>query len=183
MKIPLMLHCFPFIANKKTNMWNTPPALAVIVLSFAAAFSGFAQASQAPAGGLAAAPSPMPDTPYSVVERGANHRVWQKFSYETTASGEVVSNHHSYTEIATGLAHLIGNQWVDSSPEIQITATGAQAANAQHSVAFLANLNASGAVDVMTPEGKHLISNIQGLGYFDTATSNSVIIGYTIDST
>jgi hypothetical protein len=126
---------------------------------------------------------PIPDTPYSVVERGANHRIWQKFSYETTVDGQVFEHSHSYTEIATGLAHLVGNQWVDSSPEIQITASGAQATSAQHSIAFLANLNASGAVDVMTPEGRHLISNIEGLSYFDTATSSSVLIGTIKDST
>jgi hypothetical protein len=183
MKIPLILHRSPFVANKKTNMWNARPALVVIVLFFAAAFSGFAQASQAPAGGTATAPSPTPDTPYSVVERGANHRVWQKFSYETTVDRQVVAHSHSYTEIATGLAHLVGNQWVDSSPEIQITAAGAQATNAQHSVSFLANINASGAVYVTTPEGKHLVSNIQGLSYFDTATSSSVLIGTIKDST
>src|SRR5260370_8878469 len=162
---------------------NKLQLLTILGLAIAAYCTSDAAPNPSATPATAQAPSPIPDTPYSVVERGANHRVWQKFSYETTVDGQVVAHSHSYTEIATGLAHLVGNQWVDSSPEIQITATGAQATNAQHSIAFLANLNASGAVDVMTPEGKHLISNIEGLSYFDPATYSSALIGPIKDST
>src|SRR6266481_1943066 len=92
----------------------------ILLVSCAAALSASAQTAQpststAPA--TTQSPSPIPDTPYSVVDRGPNHRVWQKFSYETTVDGHVFAHSHSYTEIATGLSHLVGNQWVDSSPE------------------------------------------------------------------
>ncbi|HWX19912.1 MAG TPA: hypothetical protein VN578_08415 [Candidatus Binatia bacterium] len=124
-----------------------------------------------------------PDTSaYTVVEQGPHHKVWQRTEWESGLAGQRIPHVHSYTELATGMSHLVGNQWVDSSPEIQVTSTGAQATNAQHQVSFLGNINTSGAVDTTTPEGKHLVSNILGLSYFDTATSNSAIIASIKDS-
>jgi hypothetical protein len=119
---------------------------------------------------------------YTVVLRGPHSRIWQRVEWENGAGGQQIPHVHQYTEIATGMAHLVGDQWVDSSPEIQITPTGAQAVNAQHSVTFLGNINASGAVQTTTPDGKRLVSNILGLRYFDTSTSASAIIAQIKDS-
>src|SRR5260370_22255424 len=144
MKMPFMVQCFLFVANKKTNMRDLPTprsygkpvarrALgggrrhARSVLAFIAAFCaasapGLAQTpppDPATSPVVTQAPSPIPDTPYSVVEHGANYRIWQKFSYETTVDGDVVSRSHKYTELASGLhfKDAFGN-WIESQEQI-----------------------------------------------------------------
>ena len=126
--------------------------------------------------------APPADTPYAVVERGADHKVWQRVTWTPDAFGFFTPVTNSYTELQTSMAHLVNGQWVDSSDQIQVTATGAQATNSGHSVVFLGNINSAGAVSVTTPEGKRLTSNILGLTYFDTASSQSVWIGEIQDS-
>ncbi|MDB6016693.1 MAG: hypothetical protein JWR19_1182 [Pedosphaera sp.] len=73
-------------------------------------------------------------------------------------------------------------QWVEASTEIQITPTGAIAAHGQHQVTFAANINTAGAIDLTTPEGKHLRGHILGLSYFDAATGTNVLIAELKDS-
>ncbi len=90
---------------------------------------------------------------------------------------------NSYTELATGMHHLVGDQWVDSSEAIQITPTGGVATNCQHQVAFAANINTTGAIDLTMPDGNHLRSQILGLSYLDPTTGQYVLIASLKDST
>ena len=93
----------------------------------------------------------------SIVSRGANQRVWQKaIPFATNEQGQISYHTNSYTELATGLHHLVGTNWVESIPAIQITAGGGAATNGQHRVIFAANINASNAVETITPDGKSL---------------------------
>lgn len=80
------------------------------------------------------------------------------------------------------MAHLVGGRWVESSDQISITPTGAQATNAQFSVAFLGNANSANALNVTLPEGRILTSGVLGLAYWDTATDNSVFFALIKDS-
>jgi hypothetical protein len=113
---------------------------------------------------------------YEAVSRDGNSKVWQKVTLETNDVA-VVAKTNSYTELATGAAYFSNGQWLDSNPEIQITATGAQALNCQHKVSFLGNINSHGAIDITLPEGdKHLTSTPIGLTFYDTATEKSVMI-------
>ena len=123
-----------------------------------------------------------PDTAYAVVERGANHRVWEKSSYELTADGAVYSQKHRYTELAAGLNYWQNGQWVESQEIIEPYTTGAIARQGQHQVIFANNLNSLGAVDEETPDGKRLRSNIIGLIYYDKSTGNAVLIAQLQDS-
>ena len=121
-------------------------------------------------------------TAYTVAERGPHHRVWANVTWQTNAVGRITVHTNSYTELATAMHHLVSGKWADSSDQIQIAATGAQATNSQHHVAFLGNINSPGAVDITLPEGQHLIGNVQGLSYFDTASGKSVMIAQVKDS-
>jgi hypothetical protein len=151
------------------------------ILTFAVLVSAAASLQSQTSSGSSALPSATSD--YTVVARGPHNRIWQRVEWETDFSGQLIPHVHRYTELATGLEHLAGGQWVDSTPEIDVTATGAQATNAQHTVTFLGNINAAGAVTTTTPDGKHLTSNILGLSYFDSSDSNSVWIAQVKDST
>jgi hypothetical protein len=121
------------------------------------------------------------DTPYAVVERGANHRIWQRTTYETLPSGQTVSHVHQYTELATGLHYLENGQWVESKEVIEAFPGGAVARQGQHKVIFANNLNSAGAIDMQTPDGKRMRSHILGLSYYDSATGKSVLIAEVKD--
>ncbi|HWW03184.1 MAG TPA: hypothetical protein VNZ64_26015 [Candidatus Acidoferrum sp.] len=123
-----------------------------------------------------------PPEPYQVVERGPHHRIWQRVTWIPDPFGSFTPVTNSYTEVQTSMAHLVDGVWADSSDQIQVTATGAQATNSQHTVTFLGDINAAGALDVTTPEGKHLTSNVLGLTYFDSASGQSVWVGTTKSS-
>ena len=139
-----------------------------LLLSFAVALSTQAQVS--PLNGSGAGGSTGKPTDYLITDRGPNHRVWSRVVLETTPSGEPRARTNSYTELATGMHRSVNGKWVESSAQLQITATGARATNSQHQVAFLGNLNAPGAVDITLPEGGHLIGNVLGLSYLDTVS-------------
>ena len=120
-----------------------------------------------------------------MVDRGANHRVWQRETYEQSPDGKIVPHVHSYTELATGLHYRDAStgQWVESQELIEPFSGGAVARYGQHQVIFANNLNSAGAIDMQTPDGKRLRSNILGLMYHDTATDQAVLIAGLQDST
>ena len=122
------------------------------------------------------------DADYAVVERGANHRVWEKTTYETTADGKIYPQKHRYTELATGLHYRQNGQWVESQEVIEPYSTGAVARQGQHQVIFANNINSAGAIDEQTPDGKRLRSNVIGLIYYDKASGNAVLIARLQDS-
>ena len=79
---------------------------------------------------------------YTVVERGADYRTWEKTTYEFSAAGEMVPQKHRYTELATGMNYKNANgQWVEAQELIEPQATGGAAAvQGQHQVYFPYNL-------------------------------------------
>lgn len=129
-----------------------------------------------------AAPASLPaPTPYAVVSRDANSAVWQRTTYEQTANGAWAAQTHHYVELATGLNHLVGGQYVPSSDQIALSpdGTSALATNCQHQAYFPANIN-NGVIPLVTPDGKTLKSQPIGLGYFDG--SNSVLLATLTNS-
>ena len=123
---------------------------------------------------------------YYIASRAQGTRVWKQIVSSTNATdATLVMRTNSFTEISPGASHLVGGRWVDSSDQIQITATGAQATNAQHSISFLGNINSggtNGAVTITTPDGKRLSPSILGLSYWDTVSGSSVFIAELTDS-
>src|SRR5882672_3063497 len=120
---------------------------------------------------------------YVVTDLGPHHQIWQQIVAQTNDAGEVTYQTNSFTEMATGMHHLVNGQWVDSSEAIQITAEGGVVNNCLHQVAFIANINTTGAVDVTMPDGNHLKSQILGLSYLDPTTGQFVMIANLKNST
>src|SRR6267378_1011541 len=124
-------------------------------------------------------PAPAP-TPYAVTTQNGNSRVWERTVYEKSPSGEVVTNKHSYNELASGLNHLVNGQWVESSEQINILPNGtAVATNGQHQAYFPGDIY-NGVIELVTPDGQQLISRPMGLSYFDG--TNSVLIAELTNS-
>ena len=117
-------------------------------------------------------------TPYTVAERGPNHRVWQRVVSATDALGRVSYMTNSYTELTTGMHYQDpkSGQWVESQEVIEGFPGGAIARQGQHQVIFANDLATAGAIDMQTPDGKRLTSHVLGLSYFDAATGTNVLI-------
>src|SRR5882724_7853125 len=143
---------------------------------------GFDANGQPPAANAVAA-SALKPTPYAVVESGPNHRVWQNTTYETGPNGEQRAHVHKYTELGTGMNYVdASGRWAEAKEEIETSPQGAIARLGQYQVIFAGNLNSTGAIDMQTPDGKRLRSNILGLMYHDTVTGKSVLIAQIQDS-
>jgi archaellum component FlaF (FlaF/FlaG flagellin family) len=119
-------------------------------------------------------------TPYAITAQDANSRVWQRTVYETDSAGQIVARQHSYTEVASGLNHLVNGQWVESKEEIDILPNGtAVATNGQHQAYFPGDIY-QGQVELVTSDGQHLRSRPMGLSYFDG--TNSALIAELTNS-
>ncbi len=121
-------------------------------------------------------------TAYRVIDTGANHRVWQNETYEKGPEGKTYTRIHKFTELSAGLNYFKAGQWVEAKDQIEVFAGGAIARQGQSQVIFASNLKTAGAIDMQTPDGKRLTSNILGLMYVDTATGNAVQIASLQDS-
>jgi len=121
-----------------------------------------------------------PPTPYAITVQDANSRVWQRTDYAMSPSGGVVTNTHSYTEICSGLNHLVSGKWLESNDRIDILPNGtAVATNGQFSATFPGNIY-PGQIEVVTPDGQHLKSRPLALAYFDG--TNTVVIAELTNS-
>ena len=156
-----------------------------LVLACATATSTHAQLSPGAVSDSAGAKLvPVASTDYAVAARDGNQKIWSKVTWESNSlTSELTAKTNSFIELATASAHLVNGAWVDSSDQIEITKTGAQATNSQHQVSFLGNINSPGAIDITLPEGdKHLVGAPIGLSYFDSASGKSVLISEIKDS-
>jgi len=112
----------------------------------------------------------------AIVERGDNHRVWERVTSEELPNGQQVERKRQVTELASGLHYFEEGQWKESREEIEPFPEGAIARQGQHKVIFASDLATLGAIDVETPTGARVRSHVLGLSYFDTQSGQSVLI-------
>jgi hypothetical protein len=136
----------------------------------------FAASAQGQADTSASVPAVTGPGNYQLKEQDQNHKIWERIDYEIGPGGTRRPHAHRYTELATGLSFWNGTQWQDSQELIEPIAGGAIARYGNHKVSFANNLADPGAIDLQSPEGKHLRSTIIGLSYLDTATGKSALI-------
>ena len=121
---------------------------------------------------------------YTVTERGAHHRVWERTADEIGPDGKPFPRKRSYTELSTGL-HFRNErgEWEESKEEIEILPdnAGAIARNGQHKAIFPPEIS-TGLIELQTPEGQWLRSRVWGLAYFDAATGESVLLAEVKES-
>jgi hypothetical protein len=157
---------------------KTSIALGLILLFGSAGFIGQAQNITSQSTQAKASPSP---TAYAVVAKDANSRVWQQTMYAQSSSGAIVTNVQSYTELASGLNHLVSGQWVESTEHIVILPNGTAAAtNGQHQAYFPGNIY-NGAIELITRNGLQIYSQPMALTYSDG--TNTVMIAELTNST
>jgi len=166
---------------KNSNLFHV--ALKSVVLSTLTATACSSLGSPSPAPSSAGiVPSA---TEYTIADRGANFNLWRRQTFEVLANGQVITNTHQYAELASGLNYpdpAIPGQWLSAQEVIQPYVQGAIAQQGQTKIIFANNLNTAGVVDVETPEGKRLVSNVLGLMYVDPASDQAVQIAQVQDS-
>ncbi|MFZ0827852.1 MAG: immunoglobulin domain-containing protein [Verrucomicrobiia bacterium] len=162
---------FGFFFDSMKTSWLTIVLLASTVIGTQAQIGS----AIVPAG----ANLPLPTT-YTVASRDANSRVWQRLTFQTSSSGQVVTNVHSYIELCTGLNFWSNGQWAASKEEIDILPNGTAAAtNGQHQAYFPGDIY-QGAIQLVTPDGRQLQSRPLGLSYDDG--TNMVLIAELTNS-
>jgi hypothetical protein len=104
---------------------------------------------------------------YHIISRAADSQVWQRTTYETNQTSQVIPNVHQYTELASGLNYLKDGQWTPSKAEIDILPNGtAEAVQGQHQAYFPGDIY-NGEIEQITPDGEKLNSQPLGLSYDD----------------
>jgi len=136
-------------------------------------------------GAAAGALSQTPETTnYTIVDRGPNHRVWQRIEYRSLPDGGVSPLIHRYTELSMGMHFMRQGLWTESSDQISLLpdGTGAAATNAQCPAFFPSDIY-DGVIDLATPDSppRHLRCRPLALVYFDG--TNSQTIGILTNST
>ncbi len=122
-----------------------------------------------------------PPTAWSATIIDGNSTSWQRTEYKQDPNGNIITNTSSYTELASGLNHLVGNQFVPSSDEIEVLPDGtAEGTNCQHQVYFSGDIY-NGEIRMVTPEGEVLQSQPLALRYDDG--SNTVLLAVLTNST
>ncbi len=128
-------------------------------------------------------PAPGVGAEYSVIARDAHSRTWQRVELEPTRSGRSIPHVHAYKEMCTGMHYLDPQtgRWTESQELVEAVPGGAIARHGQIQVIFANNLATAGAIDLQTPDGKRLTSNVTGLSYFDAASGTNILIASVKD--
>ena len=123
------------------------------------------------------------DPEYSVTDRGAHHRVFERFIERSVPGGGSFTERQTYTELNSGICYWdpLQGQWLDSQDLIEPVQDGATAVHGPYQVHFQSNLRTRGAIRITLPEGGVLNSHVIGLVYTDLATRQSVLFAETKD--
>ncbi|HKX60248.1 MAG TPA: hypothetical protein VJS65_00370, partial [Verrucomicrobiae bacterium] len=115
--------------------------------------------------------------------RDAHEARWEQIVVVTNPTTRTVQMQtNAFAVLAAGLHYSQGGQWLESRDEIEIVDGGAVARHGAHRVAFAANINQAGAIDLITPEGHRLRSHVLGIAYSDAASGKSILVGGIRDS-
>ena len=76
------------------------------------------------------------------MERKANHRIWERTTFEPGTSGQMFPKKHCHTELATGMHYLQNGRCAEPTEEIDILPKGGGASpNRQMQVFFPSDIN------------------------------------------
>jgi hypothetical protein len=115
-----------------------------------------------------APPAGSPTPASTVIDVGPHSRTWSN-----------QQGGHPIVELATGMNFWNGQSWVPSNPSFQVSPDGTAfvANQVQEKIRLAANLNAIGSVSITTPDGIVLNTTPVGIGLYDAASGDSLIIG------
>jgi hypothetical protein len=119
----------------------------------------------------------------SVAARAAHHRILESVTTELAEDGSTRSRTNSIVELATGLHYVDDSgKWAESVEAFELVPGAARAWKGQHRVTLAHNPNTPAAVQHRLPDGRLLSSHVHGVGWYDTATGESVLLAEVTDS-
>jgi hypothetical protein len=119
----------------------------------------------------------------SVTARAPHQRILESVSTELAEDGSTRSRTNSIVELATGLHYVDDSgKWAESVEAFELVPGAARAWQAQHRVTLAHNPNTPAAVQHRLPDGRLLSSHVHGVGWYDTATGESVLLAEVTDS-
>jgi len=156
-----------------TSMKTQPSPITLLVLCVVACFL-------IPAPRAVSADAQMRDTAV-VIDRGLNHRTWARTVTEAQPDGTVAERLSTYVELAPGSHRFENGNWVEADPNFEVFQDGLVARRGAHQVIVTRNLSAPVGVDLLTPDGKRLVSRLLGVAYTDLSTGTSELIAEVKD--
>jgi hypothetical protein len=117
--------------------------------------------------------------------RGPHQAVFQKLSSEVLPlpNGRTLYRTNSYTSLGTGMHAWDGKAWVPADARLEPAPGGAIGHWTAHKVAFAANLNVPGAIQIQTPDGKSFKCTVLGLAFTDYDRGHSELFASVKDCT
>ena len=151
-----------------------PPRVSLWIIAF---FTGLGVQGQDPVGQIGG------EVAMRTAGRSAHERVLEIVSSESTENGSILSSTNSIIELATGL-HYRNEQgeWQESEEIFEIVPGAARAWKGHHRVTLASNPNTPAAVQHRLPDGRLLSSHVYGIGWYDTASGESVLLAGISDT-
>ena len=113
---------------------------------------------------------------YTAVARDGNSCEWRSTNFDYDANGQRVAHVHSYTELGSGLNHLVNGKWIPSVETVDLLPDGTAAGtNCPHQVFFPIDIS-QGVITVITPDGQSIESRPSLLCYVDGTNSATLAI-------
>jgi hypothetical protein len=117
-----------------------------------------------------------------ITARGPHSQTVRNLVPYQDTKGNWQTRTNTFEQVESGLNYFSEKGvWEPASVEITGTQDGATAWQGQHKVSFADNLNVADAIQQRLPDGQLLTSHAYGLGYYDTATGQSVLIAAVQD--
>ena len=158
---------FPRLRVRKPGAWLIC-ALATICLLVGVSVKAQSTAATQPAGTAALM--------YTAVARDGNSCEWRSTNFDYDANGQRVAHVHSYTELGSGLNHLVNGKWIPSVETVDLLPDGTAAGtNCPHQVFFPIDIS-QGVITVITPDGQSIESRPSLLCYVDGTNSATLAI-------
>lgn len=160
-------------------VWSLAVPMACVLAAFTPPVWGRQTASAANAPARSETP-----TPLAIVSRAAHQRVLELTTQETGEDGVARPVTHQIVELATGLHYLDETgEWAESVEAFELVPGSARAWKGPHRITLASNPNTPAAVQHRLPDGRLLSSHVFGVGWYDTATGESVLLAQVADTT
>jgi hypothetical protein len=118
---------------------------------------------------------------FSVVDRGPDHRVFERTEFSTNKLGHITEIKHAFTQLGTGMHFLRNGQYQETREEIlmQPDGNGAAATNGPNQLFLPADIY-QGVIKIIGPDGQTQRSRPMGIAYVQG--SQSVLISSLTNS-
>src|SRR4026209_1766094 len=111
-----------------------------------------------------------------IVERGQNHRRWERTVTEVLGDGTTTERKSSVIELGTSMHYWKDGQWTESQARFRLFPGGAVGDEAPFNLIIAPDLSQEPVVDLLAPGGGRFQISPRWLAYFDRTTGQSAIV-------